>query len=131
MKKGIPFYIYYSLALLVVLINSFFLFKDNFFINIESVPEGVYQYSEFSPDEKTELKVYFIELPVGDSVRITETRDNTTRNIFWQTGVKTARINWKNSNRVVINGVDLNLKEKEYFDCRSISSIFNDGLMGR
>ena len=25
----------------------------------------------------------------------------------------------------------LNLKDGEYFDCRSISSIFNDGLMGR
>ncbi len=131
MKKSILFYLYYGLAILVILVNSFYLFKDNFFINIESVPEGVYQYSEFSPNEQTELKVYLIELPVGESVRVSETKDGVTRNLFWQTGIATAKIKWKNNNRVEINGIDLDLKEKEYFDCRSISSIFNDGLMGR
>ncbi len=131
MKKGIFFYAFYLIALVVILVNSFFLLRDNYFINIESVPEGVYQYSDFSPDESTELKVYLIELPVGESIRISETKDGSTRNLFWQTGVTTAKIKWKNSNRVEINGVDLDLKEKEYFDCRSISSIFNDGLMGR
>lgn len=128
--KGKFFYFYYAICLAVVLINSFYLFKDNFFINIESVPEGEFQYSEFSPDEKTELKVYYIELPVGNSIRISETKDGKTRNLFWQTGVKKAKIKWKNNQRVEINDVDLDLKENEYFDCRSISSIFNDGLMG-
>lgn len=128
--KGKFFYFYYAICLAVVLINSFYLFKDNFFINIESVPEGEFQYSEFSPDEKTELKVYYIELPVGNSIRISETKDGKTRNLFWQTSVKKAKIKWKNNQRVEINDVDLDLKENEYFDCRSISSIFNDGLMG-
>lgn len=131
MKKGILFYVYYLAALVVILVNSAYLIVDNYFINIESVPEGVYQYNNFSPDETTELKVYFVELPVGNSIRITETRDGETRNIFWQTGVEEAKIKWKNDTRVIINGIDLNLKDKEYFDCRSISSIFNDGLMGR
>lgn len=131
MKKGILFNIYSLITLVVVLVNSFFLIKENFFINIESVPTGIYQYSELSPDGLTELSVYFIELPVGNSVRVTETKHDETRNIFWQTGVDSAKIKWKNNNTVIINGIDLNLKDKEYFDCRSISSIFNDGIMGR
>ncbi len=131
MKKGIIFYFFYVLALAVVLVNSYFLFSENFFINIESVPAGEFQYSNFSPDNSIELKVYFIELPIGNSVRITETKDSQTRNVFWQTGVEKIKIKWKNNNNVVINGIDLNLKDNEYFDCRSISSIFNDGLMGR
>ena len=130
-KKGILFYIYYGFAFLVILVNSFFLIRDNFFINIESVPEGIYRYSDFSPNKKVELKVYRVELPVGESIRVTETVDGQTRNLFWQTGVKKATIKWRNSNRVEINGIDLDLREKEYFDSRSISSIFNDGLMGR
>jgi hypothetical protein len=117
MKKGILFYVYYLAALVVILVNSAYLIVDNYFINIESVPEGVYQYNNFSPDETTELKVYFVELPVGNSIRITETRDGETRNIFWQTGVEEAKIKWKNDTRVIINGIDLNLKDKEYFDC--------------
>ena len=131
MKKGIFFYFYYFIALAVIIINCSFLIKDNFFLNIESLPLGTYQYSDFSPDGKTELRIYYIELPVGNSIRITETKDDNTRNIFWQTDIDNAKIKWKNKNVVIINGIDLNLKEKEFFDCRSIKSIFNDGLMGR
>ena len=131
MKKGILFFIYYFLAFVVIVINSAYLIVDNYFINIESVPVGEYQYSNLSPDETTELKVYFVQLPVGDSIRITETKDNLTRNIFWQTGTDEVKIRWKNNSTVIINGINLNLTEGEYFDCRSISSIFNDGIMGR
>lgn len=131
MKKGVLFYIYYGIALLVIIVNSFFLIKDNFFISIESVPEGTYQYSDFSPNKSTELKVYLIELPVGESIRISQTKDGKTSNLFWEAGVSRAKIKWKNENHVEINGVDLDLKENETFDSRSISSIFNDGLMGR
>lgn len=131
MKKGIAFYLFYSLAFVVILVNSFFLFKDNYFINIESVPEGEFQYSDFSPNKEIKLDVYYIEMPVGNSVRITETNAQKTRNIFWQTGAQKVKIKWKNNSTVVINGIDLNLKDGEYFDCRSIGSIFSDGLMGR
>ncbi len=131
MKKDILFYIYIFITLLVIITNSVFLIKDNFFINIESVPEGVYSGSSVSPDGKTELKVYKIELPVGNSVRVAEVKDNIKRNIFWQTGTEKAKIKWKSKNIVVINGIELDLKEKEFFDSRSISSIFNDGKMGR
>ncbi len=131
MKKNIFIYIYFFTALLVVLVNSFFLIKDNFFINIENVPNGVYEYSEFSPDGKIELRVYNVDLTIGNCVRISETKNNNTRNIFWQTGADRVTIKWKNKNDVVINGIELDLNNGEFFDCRSISSIFNDGYMGR
>jgi hypothetical protein len=131
MKKKILYYVFYLLALIVILVNSFFLIKDNYFINIESVPTGEFQYSDLSPDNATKLDVYYIDLPVGNSIRITETVDSNTRNIFWQTGVENVKIKWKDNSTVIINGIDLDLSKEEYFDCRSISSIFNDGLMGR
>lgn len=112
MKKGIAFYLFYFIAFVVILVNSFFLFKDNYFINIESVPEGEFQYSDFSPNEEIKLDVYYIEMPVGNSVRITETNAQKTRNIFWQTGAQKVKIKWKNNSTVVINGIDLNLKDE-------------------
>ncbi len=131
MKKGITFYLYYFAALVVILVNSAYLLVDNYFVNIDSIPDGEYKYSDLSPNRSVELKVYFVELPVGNSVRVTETKDNTTRNIFWQTDTEDVKIRWKSNSTVVINGIELNLAKGEHFDCRSISSIFNDGLMGR
>lgn len=131
MKKGIFFYIYYSVALIVVLVNCFFWVKNNIFIKIENVPDGEYQFSVDSPDELTELKVYFVDMQLGHSVRVSATDAEGTKNIYWQTDIETAKIKWKNNNEVVINGISIDLAENEYFDCRSIRSIFNDGLMGR
>lgn len=131
MKKNRWFYFYYGLALIVVIVNCFYLIKSNNIINIENVPEGEYQFNNFSPKKDIELKVYYIDLPVGQSVRVSATQDGETKNIFWQTGVQKVKIKWKNNKNVVINGIDLDFAEDEYFDSRSISSIFNDGLMGR
>ena len=131
MKKGIAFNLFYLLALVVVLVNSFYIFKENFFINIESVPQGEFQYSQASPDNDFKLDVYLIKTSVGNSVRVVEVRQDSSRNIFWQTGIEDVKIKWKNNTYVIINGIDLDLKKGEYFDCRSITSIFNDGLMGR
>ena len=131
MKKNHFFYFYYFLALFVIIINCVFLVKSNFFIDIQNVPNGDYQYTKFSPDKNTELKVYYIDLTVGDAIRITATNDNVTKNIYWQTGINKAKIKWRDDDEVVINGVNLDLSNNETFDCRSIRSIFNDGIMGR
>lgn len=132
MKKGILFYFYYFLALVIVIANAFFVIKDNFFLDIESVPAGEFQYSEYSPKMSRLLKVYTVDTGVGKkSVRISETNEDGTHNIFWQSDVKDVKIVWKNDYVVIINDIDLNLRKEEYFDCRSINSIFNDGEMGR
>ncbi len=131
MKKGIFFYIYYFVALIVVVVNCVYIIKTNYFINIDSVPDGVYQYNNFSPKKTTELKVYYVDLTVGESIRVTATNNNETKNIYWQTGIKDVKIKWKNESEVVINNISLDLSENETFDCRSIRSIFNDGIMGR
>ena len=131
MKKGIFFYFYYLLALIVVVANGIYIIKTNYFINIESVPDGEYQYNDFSPKKTTELKVYYVDLAVGESVRVTATNNNETKNIFWQTGIEDVKIKWKNDSEVIINNISLDLSKNETFDCRSIRSIFNDGIMGR
>ncbi len=131
MKKGIFFYIYYFIALIVVVVNCVYIIKTNYFINIDNVPDGVYQYNNFSPKKTTELKVYYVDLTVGESIRVTATNNNETKNIYWQTGIEDVKIKWKNESEVVINNISLDLSENETFDCRSIRSIFNDGIMGR
>ena len=131
MKKGIFFYFYYLLALIVVVANGIYIIKTNYFINIESVPDGEYQYNDFSPKKTTELEVYYVDLAVGESVRVTATNNNETKNIFWQTGIEDVKIKWKNDSEVIINNISLDLSKNETFDCRSIRSIFNDGIMGR
>lgn len=131
MKKGIFFYVYYLLALIVVVANGIYIIKTNYFINIESVPDGEYQYNDFSPKKTTELKVYYVDLAVGESIRVTATNNNVTKNIFWQTGIEDVKIKWKNDSEVIINNISLDLSKDETFDCRSIRSIFNDGIMGR
>lgn len=131
MKKGIFFYVYYLFALIVVVANGIYIIKTNYFINIESVPDGEYQYNDFSPKKTTELKVYYVDLAVGESIRVTATNNNVTKNIFWQTGIEDVKIKWKNDSEVIINNISLDLSKDETFDCRSIRSIFNDGIMGR
>lgn len=132
MKKGTLFYLYYFLALVIIVANAVFLIKDNYFLDIESVPEGEFQFSEYSPKKSTILRVYTLDTTAGKkSVRVSETSANGTRNIFWQADVQDVEIVWKNDYIVLINDIDLNLREEEYFDCRSINSIFNDGEMGR
>lgn len=132
MKKGVFFYFYYFLAVVIVIANAFFVIKDNFFLDIESVPDGEFQYSEYSPKKSTILKVYTLDTTAGKkSVRVSETNANGTRNIFWQSDAQDVKIVWKNDYVVIINDIDLNLRKEEFFDCRSINSIFNDGEMGR
>ena len=94
------------------------------------MPSGEYRSTSFSPDKKSELKVYSIETDIGNAVRVSRTRNGKTENVFWQVDSKNASIFWKDNNTVIINGIMLDFSKDEIFDSRSINSIFNDGLMG-
>ena len=130
MKKSIFFLIFYCLAFLVIVLNSVYLVLDNVYVDISDVPEGEYKFASSSPNGERELKVYIVRTDIGDAVRITQTQNNKTENIFWQTNVSEANIYWQDNNSVNINGIMLELSNGDVFDSRYMRSIFNGGLMG-
>lgn len=129
-KKSIFFLCFYGLAFLVIVINSAYLVLDNVYVDISDVPSGEYKRSVYSPSGVSELKVYVVETDIGNGVRITQTKNGKTNNIFWQTNVSSANIYWQDEDSVIINGIMLELAEGDVFDSRYMRSIFNDGLMG-
>lgn len=130
MKKSIFFLVFYSLAFLVIVVNSVYLMLNNVYVDISDVPSGEYKYASNSPDGDRELKVYIVKTNIGDAVRISQTKNNKTENIFWQTNVSEANIYWQDNESVIINGIMLELSKGDIFDSRYMRSIFNDGLMG-
>ncbi len=130
MKKNAFFLCFYAFTFVVMLVNGIYLVVNNAFIDISDVPSGEYRSTSFSPDKKSELKVYSVETDIGNAVRVSRTRNGKTENVFWQVDSNNASIFWKDNNTVIINGIMLDFSKDETFDSRSMNSIFNDGLMG-
>ncbi len=130
MKKNVFFLCFYAITFIVMLINGVYLVVENIFIDISDVPNGQYKSSSFSPDNKSELKVYIVETELGNAVRVSRSNNGKTENIFWQANEDNANIYWNDNNKVIINGIMLDFEKDETFDSRSMRSIFNDGLMG-
>ncbi len=130
MKKNAFFLCFYIVTFVVMILNGIYIVVNNVFIDISDVPSGEYRATSFSPDKKSELKVYSIETDIGNAVRVSHTRNGKTENVFWQADSKNASIFWKDNNTVIINGIMLDFSKDETFDSRSMNSIFNDGLMG-
>lgn len=130
MKKSVFFLVFYCLAFLVLIANSVYLVLDNAYVDISDVPTGEYKYASNSPNGARQLKVYVVKTAIGEGIRISQTKNAKTENIFWQTNAKEANIYWQDNDSVVINGIMLDLSKGEMFDSRYMRSIFNDGLMG-
>lgn len=130
MKKNIFFLCFYSLVFITMLLNAAYLVINNVFVDIDDIPVGEYRYSVISPDGVSELKVYTVKTDLGNAVRVSQTKNKKTENVFWQTGVTDANVYWFDNNTAVINGIPLNFVNGETYDSRNIRSIFNDGLMG-
>lgn len=115
-----------------MIINSVYIVVNNVFLDISDVPKGTKQESFDSPDDTMLIEVYLVESNMGNAVRVAKTENNKTENIFWQTNVSKATITWplNNDEKIMINGIVLDLTKDEVYDSRSMRSIFNDGLMG-
>ena len=112
--------------------NVVYLILGNVFLDIAQVPKGEHQATYQSINGRTVLDVYLVETDIGNAVRVTKTVKGKTENIFWQANEKSVTVYWPSNNDklVVINGIVLDLYNNEIYDSRSMSSIFNDGLMG-
>lgn len=124
MGKSIFFKIYYLIALILVIVECFFVFKAIVVVDINELPKGEFQFENVSPNGEIKLNVYKLNNSICSSVRVEAEIKGDTSNIYWQTNEENAGIIWLNDNEVLINGVLLNLKEGDIHDCRRGLSIF-------
>ncbi len=124
MRKSKLFIILYVLCAVVIIINSFLFINDEFFYDIDSLPQGKFVYSSLSPlGDKTAL-LYCVDSPHGQAVRVelvefdTDMSVKQEKNIYWEIGKNSVTIYWENNNNIVIDGVPLNTAKNEVFDGR-------------
>lgn len=108
------------LLVFVMLFNAVGMAVDAFFYDVDELPTGKLLFSEQSPEKSKTLAFYLVEIEdVNTGVRgevsyINEDGETETRNIYWQVGAKTAEVEWKGENQVVINESEINLKGEPY-----------------
>ena len=124
MRKNKLFICLYVLCAVVVLINLFFFVKDEFFYNIDNLPQGKFVYSSLSPSGDKTALLYCVDTPKGNAVRVELVEFNedmsvkNENNIFWETGKSSVTIYWENNNLIVIDGVSLSIDKNQVFDGR-------------
>lgn len=92
------------LTLLVSLFNMVGMAIDGFFYNLKDLPTGQPLYSSMSPDGKTTLKLYKVELNgVGSAIRGELITADKTENVYWEVGAKSAISTWTSNNNMIIN----------------------------
>lgn len=127
MKKTIFLKIYYFIALILVVVECFFIVKSTTAVDINDLPKGDFQFENVSPNGEIKLKVYKLENSICSSVRVAAEIEGETSNVYWQTHEENMDVLWLNDSEVLINGVLLNVQEGGSYDCRSGLSIFTEG----
>lgn len=129
MKSCLFFKIFYILTFLIVIINLILFVNDSFSFSIDDLPQGSYEYSVASPDNKKKADVYLVSNSLGDAVRIQISENGKTENVFWQTDVNEVSLNWENESVISVNDMQINVSEGGYYDCRLGVSIMLEGSL--
>ena len=133
MKKDIVFKLLYIVTALVMIVNVAFQMHSSLFFDINDLPKGTLNSSVTSPDGKTVVNIYTIKNTIGNAVRgeaVFESNGKVrTRNIFWQTDLENAEVEWADGHTALINGVYLNLEKGTAYDCRRGTSLFQEGAL--
>lgn len=122
------------IALLAIIITAFnvsFLVKDEFFYNMNNLPQGKLLREDYDQNilfsSGILLEVFEVE-PTDEhpaAIRVAVKNDNTgeSRTIYWQIGTRESIINWPENKGtiVVINGVPVDYI-KGYYDCRDYAN---------
>lgn len=125
MSKNKLFLAIYILCVIVVLFNSFFFIKDEFFYDMNCLPQGKFVFSSLSPNGDRSVLLYSVESPKGNAVRVelvnfdTDMSVKEQKNIYWETGKSSLTIGWEDNNRVIIDTVLLDISKNEVYDCRN------------
>ncbi|HCH28295.1 MAG TPA: hypothetical protein DEW35_02185 [Ruminococcaceae bacterium] len=130
MKKKIFLLSVYFLAFSVTAVNLFYSLKGSLFSDISDLPKGELTATTRSPDGVYKIDTYTIDTCVGKGVRCELTEDGKSRNVFWQTGIDDVEVFWQDNSRIVsINGVELDVIDGGYYDCRRGTSLFQEGSL--
>ena len=127
MKKKYLLIAVYILTFAVTAINLFYSVSGSVFSDISNLPQGEFASAAVSPDGKSKINTYNIKNSVGKAVRCELELNGKVRNVFWQTGIDNASVNWINDRAVIINGVELDVIDGGFYDCRRGISLFQEG----
>lgn len=114
-------------AAIVTIFNTVGTVCDAFFYSMDDLPEGNFLESYASPDGKNEVSVYLVDNALGTAIRCTLNQGDEYKNIYWVTGVDSAKVTWKSNSRVTINGVTLDIADGSY-DSRRVNEELDDFL---
>lgn len=127
--KKVPIILIYVLTVLVTFVNSFYMIKGAIFSDINDLPIGKYYNSYENTDNTAKINMYTIDNNLGCAIRCELTDGDTTRNVFWQTGIENADVYWEDSKNVNINGVSIDVIDGGFYDCRRGISLFQEGAI--
>lgn len=127
MKRNVLTVSLFILTFAVIIFNTVFAAVKSLNPDITDLPEGKFMKSSTSPQDKAQIDFYLVENNMGYAVRGELVENCARKNIFWQTGVKTADIRWLSEKSVIINNIPLNIKTDK-FDSRRGTAIFSEGV---
>lgn len=129
MKKTAAFKIFYIAALFITLVNVFFFVKDAFFFKMSDLPNGKFAASLDSPNGVGKVSMYRVENSLGSAIRVqyNSTDGKKHTNIFWQTDIDNADMEWINDENIKVNNIMINVAKGGYYDCRRGVSIMTEG----
>ena len=114
------------MSVIIVLFNVIFFVKDSFFYNLNDLPEGEFLYSSMSPNGAYVIKSYYYpgtdSLSNGIRCELVDLSDETSRNIYWQTGTDTSFTSWSANTIININGVMIDVTSDYTYDWRKTTS---------
>ncbi len=131
MKSFTKYIIYYVLVFLIFAVNMFFYVKDQFFYNMEDLPEGQYLYSSMSPDSSRSAEVYRIDTPRGKAIRVEvrtfdfsnkENIVSSEENVYWEVNKSVVTVGWEDNDIITVDSHILNISEGDTFDSRRITT---------
>ena len=118
----------YILAFAVMIFNTVFSLVKSLTPDINDLPEGSLLTSFASPSGNARVDVYVVNCSLGSAVRGDYVHGDSHRNIYWQTGADTAKVEWLSEKSILIDNIPLNVKTDK-FDSRRGTAIFSEGIL--
>ena len=126
--KSIVFKALYVLAFVLLITNTVFAALQSLNPDINDLPDGRLIESFNSPSGASRIDIYLVSNSIGTAIRGEYVSDKGNKNIYWQTGISGAEVEWLSEKSIIINRVPLNVKTDK-FDSRRGTAIFSEGVL--
>lgn len=128
MLKKYLFRTLYLLAFAVMIFNTVFSVVKSLTPDISDLPKGSLINSFASPNGNARIDIYVVNCNLGTAVRGDYVHGDKHKNIYWQTGTNTAKVEWLSEKSILIDNIPLNVKTDK-FDSRRGTAIFSEGIL--